>query len=190
MSIRRLSIIAAVAVLAATLAFSAARAQTVADFTLKTAANADVALRSYSGKKAVVVVFLNPACAFSRLYQDRLSALNGRYGGQGVQFLFINVPINLDAAGAAAPGDIELPTLTDPGSLASAVLGVSKTAEAVVLQAEGSGFAVRYRGAIDDNPQVASNVQQKYLQQVLDNLLGGRPAGVEGKRAAGCLIKR
>jgi len=108
---------------------------------------------------------------------------------------FVSLPTDvadeiLDAAGAAAPGDIELPTLTDPGSLASAVLGVSKTAEAVVLQFEGSGFVVRYRGAIDDNPQVASNVQHRYLQQVVDNLLGGRPAGVEGKRAAGCLIKR
>ena len=190
MSIPRLTILAAVALLAATLLIGRAQAQTVSDFTLKTAANADVSLRSYSGKKAVVVVFLNPACAFSRLYQDRLSALNGRYGGQGVQFLFINVPINLDAAGSAAPGDATLPTLTDPGAEACAALGVSKTAEAVVLQPEGSGFVVRYRGAIDDNPQVASSAQQKYVQQVLDNLLAGRAGGVEGKRAAGCLIKR
>ena len=190
MSIRRLSILTAVAVLAATLFFGRAKAQTVSDFTLKTAANADVALKSYSGKKAVVVVFLNPACAFSRLYQDRLAALNTRFNGQGVQFLFINVPINLDGAGSAAPGDVALPTLTDPASLVSTALGVSKTAEAVVLQPDGSGFTVRYRGAIDDNPQVANNVQQKYLQLVLDNLLAGRAAGVEGKRAAGCLIKR
>ena len=190
MSIRRISILAAVALLAATLFLGRAQAQTVADFTLKTAANADVALKSYAGKKAVVVVFLNPACAFSRLYQDRLAALNGRYGGQGVQFLFINVPINLDGVGAAAPGSVELPTLSDPASEASAALGVTKTAEAVVLQPEGGGFVVRYHGAIDDNPQVAGNVQQKYVQQVLDNLLAGRPAGVEGKRAAGCLIKR
>ena len=190
MSIPRLTLLTALALLAATLLFSRAQAQTVPDFTLKTAANADVALRSYTGKKAVVVVFLNPACAFSRLYQDRLAALNNRYGGQGVQFLFINVPINLEGVGAAAPGSVDLPTLSDPAAEASAALGVTKTAEAVVLQPEGNGFAVRYRGAIDDNPQVAGNVQQKYVQQVLDNLLAGRAAGVEGKRAAGCLIKR
>jgi hypothetical protein len=69
MSLRRISILTAVALLAMTLAVGVARAQssTVTDFTLKTAANADVALKSYAGKKAVVVVFLNPACAFSRL---------------------------------------------------------------------------------------------------------------------------
>jgi thiol-disulfide isomerase/thioredoxin len=192
MSVRRISILAAVALLTIVLTGGVARAQSgsIADFTLKTAANADVALKSYAGSKAVVVVFLNPACAFSRLYQQRLASLSNTYRGQSVQFLFINVPINLDAPGTAAPGEVELPTLTDASQQVSTLLGVSKTAEAVVLQPEGGKFAVRYRGAIDDNPQVPGNVQQRYLQQVLDNVLAGRPAGVEGKRAAGCLIKR
>jgi peroxiredoxin len=193
MSFRRISILAAVALLAVTLAVGVARAQTgttVADFTLKTAANADVALKSYANDKAVVVVFLNPACAFSRLYQERLASLSSNYRSRGVQFLFINVPINLDAPGTAAPGEVELPTLTDASQQVATLLGVSKTAEAVVLQPAAGGFAIRYRGAIDDNPQVAGSVQQFYLKQVLDNVLAGRPAGIEGKRAAGCLIKR
>ncbi|GAC1593642.1 MAG: thioredoxin family protein [Hymenobacter sp.] len=194
MSFRRLSILAAVALLATTLAVGVARAQssgsTITDFTLKTAANADVDLKSYAKDKAVVVVFLNPACAFSRLYQERLASLSSNYRGRGVQFLFINVPINLDAPGTAAPGEVELPTLTDASQKVSTLLGVNKTAEAVVLEPTAGGFAIRYRGAIDDNPQVASSVQQPYLRQVLDNVLAGRPAGVADKRAAGCLIKR
>jgi peroxiredoxin len=193
MSFRRISIVAAVALLALTLAVGAARAQgggTVTDFTLKTASNTDVALKSYAGSKAVVVVFLNPACAFSRLYQERLASLSSSYRGRGVQFLFINAPINLDAPGTAAPGEVELPTLTDASQQVASLLGVSKTAEAVVLEPAGGSFAIRYRGAIDDNPQVAGSVQQPYLKQVLDNVLAGRPAGVADKRAAGCLIKR
>ena len=193
MSFRRISILTAVALLAVTLAVGVARAQTgntVADFTLKTAANADVALKSYAGNKAVVVVFLNPACAFSRLYQERLAAISSSYKGRGVQFLFINVPINLDAPGTASPGEVELPTFTDASQQVSNLLGVSKTAEAVVLEPTSGGFVIRYRGAIDDNPQVAGSVQQQYLKQVLDNVLAGRPTGVADKRAAGCLIKR
>lgn len=192
MSLRRISILTAVALLAMTLAVGVARAQssTVTDFTLKTAANADVALKSYAGKKAVVVVFLNPACAFSRLYQERLASLSSSYRGKDVEFLFINVPINLDAPGTTAPGEVELPTLTDASQQVSSQLGVSKTAEAVVLEPSAGGFAIRYRGAIDDNPQMSGNVQQQYLKQVLDNVLAGRPAGVADKRAAGCLIKR
>lgn len=193
MSLRRTSLLAALTLLLlGTVALAPARAQSgasVTDFTLKTAANAAVALKSYAGSKAVVVVFVNPACPFTRLYQGRLSALSSSYGGRGVQFLFINVPINLDAA-ASADGPIDLPTLTDDSQQASSLLGVSKTTEAVVLVPEGGRFVVRYSGAIDDNPQVAGSVQQRYLQQALDNVLAGRPAGIEGKRAAGCLIKR
>ena len=191
MSIRRLSLLATAALLFCAVAVGAARAQgTVADFSLQTANNATVSLKSYTGKKAVVVVFLNPACAYSRLYHVRLASLSSSFGGRGVQFLFVNVPINLDAPGGTAPGEVDLPTLTDASQQVSGQLGISKTTEAVVLQPSGDGFAVRYRGAIDDNPQVASGVQQPYLRQVLDNLLAGRPAGVADKRAAGCLIKR
>ncbi|MDQ2769279.1 MAG: redoxin domain-containing protein [Bacteroidota bacterium] len=192
MSFRRISILTAVALLAVSLAVGVARAQTgtITDFTLKTATNADVALKSYAKNKAVVVVFLNPACAFSRLYQERLASLSSSFRSKGVEFLFINTPINLDAPGTAAPGEVELPTLTDASQKVADMLGVSKTAEAVVLEPSGNGFAIRYRGAIDDNPQVAGSVQQAYLKQVLENVLAGRPAGVADKRAAGCLIKR
>ena len=193
MSLRRISILTAVALLTMTLAAGVARAQsggTVADFSLKTASNTEITLKSYAGSKAVVVVFLNPACAFSRLYQERLASLSNAYRGRGVQFLFINVPINLDAPGTAAPGEVELPTLTDASQQVAGLLGVTKTAEAVVLEPAAGGFAIRYRGAIDDNPQVAASVQQHYLKQVLDNVLASRPAGLADKRAAGCLIKR
>ena len=192
MSFRRISILTAVALLAVSLAVGVARAQTgtITDFTLKTATNATVALKSYAKHKAVVVVFLNPACAFSRLYQERLASLSSSFRSKGVEFLFINTPINLDAPGTAAPGEVELPTLTDASQKVADMLGVNKTAEAVVLEPTGNGFAIRYRGAIDDNPQVAGSVQQAYLRQVLENVLAGRPAGVADKRAAGCLIKR
>jgi len=49
---------------------------------------------------------------------------------------------------------------------------------------------VRYKGAIDDNPQVEAYVKEAYLARALDNVLAGRPAGGADKRAAGCLIKR
>jgi hypothetical protein len=188
MFLRKFPLLLAAALLVATIAVGVVRAQggTVTDFTVQKTGGGSTSLNSLAGQKAVVVIFMNPACAFTRLYQERLSALNSAYAGRGVQFMFVNVPINLDASEG---GGGSLATFSDDGA-ASAALGVTKTTEAVVLQPAGGGFAVRYRGAIDDNPQVASGVQQRYLQQVLDNVLAGRPAGVADKRAAGCLIKR
>ncbi len=187
MSFSKLPALLAAALLLATITVRTARAQgTVSDFTVQKTGGGSASLSAYAGQKAVVVVFLNPACAYTRLYQERLAALSSAYGGRGVEFMFVNVPINLETAEG---GGGSLATFTDGGA-ASTALGVSKTTEAVVLQPAGGSFAVRYRGAIDDNPQVASGVQQHYLQQVLDNVLAGRPAGVADKRAAGCLIKK
>ena len=203
MLFRRISIIAAAALLFCTVAVSVARAQTgrtIDDFSLQTAANAPVKLSSYADRKAVVVVFVNPNCAFSRQYQSRLAALNTTYSGQGIQFLFINAPINLEATAEAidadklkvkATGDApDLPYLTDEGQQVSTLLGATKTPEVVVLQPAATGFVVRYKGAIDDNPQVEAYVKESYLAQALTNLVAGRPVGVTDKRAAGCLIKR
>ena len=187
MSFRKLPGLLAAALLLVTSTVSVARAQgTVGDFTVQKNGGGSTSLSAYSGQKAIVVVFLNPACAYTRLYQERLAALSSAYGGRGVEFMFVNVPINLDAAEGSGGS---LATFTDTGA-ASTALGVAKTTEAVVLQPASGSFAVRYRGAIDDNPQVASGVQQHYLQQVLDNVLAGRAAGVADKRAAGCLIKK
>lgn len=202
MSFRRISIVTAVALLFCTVAVGVARAQgsrSVSDFSLKNSVNTEVALKSYAGNKAVVVVFVNPACAFSKLYQNRLNALSAEYGAKGVQFLFVNTPINLEASANTGEaeklkikttGNIDLPLLTDEGQKVSALLGATKTPEVVLLQPVGDGFAVRYKGAIDDNPQVESYVKERYLAQALDQVLAGRTAGIADKRAAGCLIKK
>lgn len=201
MSIRRITIMTAAALLFCTVAVSVARAQgsrSVSDFSLKNEANAEVALHNYASSKAVVVVFVNPSCPFSKLYQNRLSELSSTYGARGIQFLFINTPINLEASADATDteklkiktaGGADLPLLSDEGQKVSTLLGATKTPEAVVLQPVGDGFAVRYKGAIDDNPQMEAYAKEHYLQQALDNVLAGR-AAVADKRAAGCLIKR
>ena len=204
MSLRRISIVAAAAVLFCTVAVGVARAQsggrTVTDFALRSGDNTEVTLHSYAGSKAVVVVFVNPTCAFSKLYQARLNALSSTYSGRGVQFLFVNAPINLEAT--ASDADVEkmklktsgdasdFPYLTDDAQKVATLLGATKTPEVVVLQPVGGSFAVRYKGAIDDNPQVEAYVKDRYLNQALESVLAGKTIAVTDRRAAGCLIKK
>jgi len=194
MSFRRISIVVAATLLFCTVAVGVARAQdsrSVGDFSLKNASNADVSLRSYASSKAVVIAFVNPSCAFSKLYRERFRAIVSTYRDRGVQFIFINAPINIADGQAVDPGDAaSLPFFTDEGQKVSTLLGVTKTPEVVVLQPAGNGFAVRYKGAIDDNPQVENYVKERYLATALEDVLAGRPNSVADKRAAGCLIKR
>lgn len=194
MSFRRISIAVAATLLFCTVAVGVARAQSnrsVSDFNLKNASNAEVSLRSYASSKAVVIAFVNPSCAFSKLYRDRFRAMTAAYKERGVQFIFINAPINLENGQGVDPGDAaSLPFFTDEGQKVSTMLGVTKTPEVVLLQPVGDGFAVRYKGAIDDNPQVEGYVKERYLATALDDVLAGRPNSVADKRAAGCLIKR
>ncbi|KAA9338355.1 redoxin domain-containing protein [Hymenobacter busanensis] len=200
MSLRRLSLLAAALLITATVVVTSARAQSgpVSDFTLKSADNTAVSLSSFAEKKGVVVVFTNPSCPFSKLYESRLLALASQYEGQGVQFLFVNAPINLEQAPEAAGADkvkvkttgASLGQYSDEGLKAATLLGVTKTPEAVVLQPTGNGFTMRYRGAIDDNPQMESYVKDRYLKAALDAVVAGQAGGLTEKRASGCLIKK
>ncbi|WP_165903706.1 redoxin family protein [Hymenobacter gummosus] len=200
MSFRRLSLLAAVLLITATVVVTSARAQTalVTDFTLKRADNSALTLSSLTGRKAVVVVFTNPGCPFSRLYQSRLNALSSAYAAQGVEFLLVTAPINLEQTADALDADkLKVKTsgdagspFTDEGLKTAALLGVSKTPEAVVLQPVAGGFTVRYRGAIDDNPQMESYVKDRYLKSAIDAVLAGQTAAIAEKRASGCLIKK
>lgn len=199
MSLRRLSLLAAALLLTATVVVGTARAQStsVSDFTLKRADNSALALSSLSGRKAVVVVFTNPGCPFSRLYQNRLAALSSAYGAE-VEFLLVTAPINLEQAAETLDADkVKIKTsgsleagLIDEGLKAAALLGVSKTPEAVVLQPNGGSFAIRYRGAIDDNPQMEAYVKERFLKGAIDAVLAGQASGLSEKRASGCLIKK
>ena len=65
--------------------------QRVADFTLKdVASDRPVALYSFIGKKAIVLVFLGTDCPVGNLYVPRLIELNRNYRNKGVVFLGIN----------------------------------------------------------------------------------------------------
>ncbi|GAB2959918.1 thioredoxin family protein [Hymenobacter coalescens] len=200
MSFRRLSLLAAALLITATVVATSARAQTaiVSDFTLQRPDNSALTLSSLAGQKAVVVVFTNPACPFSRLYQPRLNALTSAYAGKGVEFLFVTAPINLEQTAEAMEADkVKMKTssgeatyLTDEGLKTVALLGVSKTPEVVVLQPVSGGFTVRYRGAIDDNPQMEAHVKDRYLKSALDAVLAGQTAPIASKTAYGCRINK
>jgi peroxiredoxin len=83
------------------------------------------------------------------------------------------------------------PYLADKEHRVAGMLGATKTPEAFVLQNNGGGtFVLKYRGAIDDNPQVAQEVTVNYLHDAIAATLNRRNLSVAEKRPTGCMIKR
>ncbi len=163
----------------------------VADFTLQGTDNQSVTLSEMADAKTVVLVFTNNQCPYAKLYESRLVTLASNYGSKGVQFVFIN-----PGAGDAGETLQEMasrnysPYLADEGQKVSRQFGATKTPEVFVLHNTDGEFTLKYKGAIDDNPQMESGVKNFYLRSVIDEILANRPVSAGDKRATGCLIKK
>ncbi|WP_018477080.1 thioredoxin family protein [Pontibacter roseus] len=166
----------------------------VADFSLKDSQNKSVSLSEFARSKAVVVVFTNNQCPYSKLYENRLVTLSKSYDPQGVQFVFINPTVGLgegsDKLEDLAAKNYGFPYLADEGQKISQRFGATKTPEVFVLHNTNGEFVLKYKGAIDDNPQVETNVKNNYLKSVIDEVLANKTVTTLDKRPTGCMIKK
>lgn len=165
----------------------------VADFSLKGSNNQPASLSDFASANTVVLVFTNNQCPYAKLYEKRLVALANSYGSKGVQFVFINPGVGSgdgsETLADMAAKNYSFPYLADTGQKVSAQFGATKTPEVYVLRNNNGTFALKYKGAIDDNPQLESGVKNFYLKNVLDEVLANKTVTSLDKRATGCLVK-
>jgi thioredoxin-related protein len=168
-----------------------ASGQTIGNITLTNAyTNEAVSLSQYT--TPIIVVFTSNECPFDNYYKTRIKEMITAYQGK-IQFLLINS--NPDAQESAEKmvihyADLGVPYLTDKDQKAMEAFGAHKTPEVFVLKPEGGKFSVQYNGAIDDNPQVATDVKQFYLKEAIEKLMSGTKIEVANNRAVGCTIRR
>ncbi|WP_299985082.1 thioredoxin family protein [uncultured Pontibacter sp.] len=166
----------------------------VADFSLKDGQGNAVSLSDFASSKTVVVVFTDNQCPYAKLYENRLVTLSSTYAARGVQFIFINPGVGAgegsDTRQDLAAKNYSFPYLADEGQRISQKFGATKTPEVFVLHNTGSDFVLKYKGAIDDSPQVESGVRNNYLKTVIDEVLANKNVSTSDKRATGCMIKR
>ena len=86
--------------------------------------------------------------------------------------------------------DLNIPYLADKDQLAMNALGAKKSPEVFLLKNSAGKFMTAYSGAIDDNPQVAKDVNQKFLKDAIDKMFGGQKIDVTNNRAVGCSMRR
>ena len=164
----------------------------VANFSLKGANSQTVSLNDFANAKTVVLVFTNNQCPYAKLYENRLVTLSSSYANRGVQFIFINPGVSdgSEALQELAAKNYSFPYLADTEQRISTQFGATKTPEVFVLHNTGDSFVLKYKGAIDDNPQVESGVKNFYLRNVIDEVLANKAVSTQDKRATGCLIKK
>lgn len=168
-------------------------AQTIGDFSLPNAYTGEtVSLNQYNSSAAVVLVFTSNECPFDNYYKSRLKEMVTAYQGN-VQFLLINSNTDTQESSekmAIHNMDLGIPYLADKEQKAMEALGARKSPEVFLLKPEGGKYSVQYSGAIDDNPQVATDVKQFYLKEAIEKLLNGAKIEVMSNRAVGCTIRK
>jgi peroxiredoxin len=170
----------------------------VKDFTLPNVDGSQVSLSSLASQKAVVVIFTGNHCVYSKKYEDRILALAREYGPKQVSVLLVNSndPVlseddRLEVMQMRAKEKTyPCPYLHDPDRKVAELFGATKNPETFVLTPNGdAGFTVAFHGKIDDSPLLPEKVEHRYLNDVLNDILAGKPGPFQSQAVIGCGIK-
>ncbi|MCI0685586.1 MAG: redoxin family protein [Gemmataceae bacterium] len=150
-------------------------------------------LDDFGKKKAYVLVFTTTGCPLVERYLPVLQELETAYRPKDVQFVAINVGLGdsvVTMATQAVEHEMEFPFVKDFEGKWAPALGVQRTPEVVVLNAERR---LRYRGRIDDQYRLSgirAEPTRRDLAAALDEILAGKDVSVPETPVDGCLITR
>lgn len=174
-----------------------ANAQLVENFTLEDILSGQsFELQEHSDSKAIVLVFTTLSCPFSKLYENRIIELKNRFSSDNMVFAMVNPHFgndeeeNKEAIEKRFTGRIsDFPILNDGRQALTRQLQVTKLPEVIVITPSQTGFAISYRGAIDNNPQVPESSNMKYLENALESIQNKRNPSPSSSRPVGCNIR-
>jgi len=137
-------------------------------------------LRYFKSAPAIVLISHANGSEHVRAAAPAIEAMRARYAEKGVAFFFINSTPGDSreaiAADAAAAG-ITAPVLIDSTQLIGENLGISRTAQAFVI--DPRTWRIVYNGPIDDRfadrkVKSAAAPKDAWLQSAIDDLIAGR----------------
>ena len=167
------------------------------DFKLKNVDGKMVSMSDYRNAKGIVVIFTCNTCPYSKIYEDRIIAINNKYAGQGFPVIAIN-----PNDPARQPGDsfdlmqqrakdkgFTFPYLVDETQKVTKTYGATRTPHVFLLKKENNKYRVAYIGAIDNNHKSAADASEKYLENAIEALKAGKKVSNDFTKAIGCTIK-
>ena len=148
-------------------------------------------LAAHGDRAALVLMVHGNGCPIARGSLPALRALREEFATRGVVFLLLNANLQDDRASVAAEAEgfgIDFPILIDETQLVAEALGVTRTAE--VLLIDPRRWRVVYRGPVDDrlHYQTQRPARAHHLREALLAHLEGRAIEEPLREAPGCLV--
>lgn len=167
------------------------------DFNLINIDGEYLSLADYRDAEGFIVIFTCNHCPYSKLYEDRIIAINDKYEKMGFPVIAINpndsirqpedsyskMIVRADEKG------FTFPYLLDADQSIAKAYGATRTPHVYLLQKEDEDYVVRYIGAIDDNSKDASAVEDKFLENAINDIEKGKSPEPDFTKAIGCTIK-
>lgn len=191
------SVISMVPVTAADLPDGVKPGDIAPNFILNNVDGKRVGLASYLDAKGVILVFTCNHCPYSVKYEDRIIALHKAFGPKGFPVLAINpndTVVSPEDSFAkmqerAQEKSFPFPYLFDADQKVAKAYGARRTPHVFLLKRTPKHFIVEYIGAIDDNPNDANAVDEKFVEKAIAELVDGKPVTTQTTKAIGCTIK-
>jgi hypothetical protein len=145
--------------------------------------------------KGMVLIFHSLNCPFAKMYEDRIKYLRSTFQSQGISFALINPEVTTSEADQLPlrayidQSGLNMSYLIDAGQVWTKKFEATKIPEVIVLVPGANGLEIKYRGAIDNNPQAESAVSERHLERALNQILKGENPMASQVRPVGCNIR-
>lgn len=165
---------------------------TVENFKLFNLDNEEKSFNDLKGEKGTIVVFLSAQCPVVKQYDDRLNKVVADFQAKGINTIGINSNVTeysadkFDWMKSHHVENYKFPVLIDKDNIIADKWGATATPEIYFFDKDGK---LAYHGAID-NDQSGRNIKMFYLEDALNQYLGGESVKVTRIKAIGCTIKR
>lgn len=168
----------------------------VKDFNLQNVDGQYVSIKGLKNSKGAIVIFTCNTCPYSKLYEDRIIALDKKYAPKGYPVLAIN-PNDAEKhpkdsfenmVKRAKEKSFPFPYLHDESQAVAKRFGATRTPHVYVVQKVGGDLKVAYIGAIDNNSK-GKNITDFYVDDAIKALLEGKDVPLNYTKAIGCTIK-
>jgi peroxiredoxin len=161
----------------------------IGEFRLQDTAGNTHSLDSYAGK-VIVLAFWSFKCPVALACNDRLTALQSKYGNRGV--VVLGVASNANESKAEIQRNVSnlnlsFPILLDSDGMVAERLGASHTPGIFILD---PGAILRYKGSLDNNKKLGDRGREANAEEAIDSILAGQPVAKPETAFFGCSIKR